>query len=538
MLKRVLKFVSKISVRLLLFNILLVFIPIAFLFYLDIYEKKLLSSQEHAMVQQGRIMASALTNKGEGLKIESQSLLDNLRQRQEARIRIIDRDGVVLADSSIVDNDRVNSKIFAKTIGKRVKSVEVGDEKSRISTDSNFLYKTVRASLDILRYFLRGPRANKGAIEYYSSRNMLEGVEVQAALNGRYGATTRISYGGQRSITMYSAIPIYNNEDVSGVVLVSQSTYRILQNLYQIRLEILKVFLICLVAACLISFILSRTIAGPLKRLRNQAKDITDNRGRITAPFKSSKSLDEIGDLNDSLEELTKKLHSHLLQTEAFASDVSHEFKNPLASIQSATELIRGNSCKEQERFIDIISQEVRRLERLVTGVREISGIDAKLSEEQNEIIEPYKIVESILSNFKLRPNNNSIKFKLSKNYTESLKIIFSPERFVQVLENIISNAIDFSPLGGEVVVDLIKGRERLFITVTDEGPGIPEENLNKIFNRFFTYRIFNKKGDRNSGLGLSICDVIIKGYGGNISGCNRPESGAQFKIDIPLLVK
>lgn len=534
MLNKILKFLSKISVRLLLFNVLLVIIPLAFLFYLDIYEKKLLSAQEHAMVQQGRIMSSALSGTN-SLDREAQRILNNLNKRQEARIRIIDRDGIVVADSALIGGGITPVKVVNST---RSYSSEAGYTETatlKKSNDSNFLYSMVRTSLDFIRYFIRGPRDDRGVIEYYSGRNMLEGREVQAALSGRYGATTRISRGGQRSITMYSAIPVESDGRVIGVVLVSQSTYRILQNLYQIRLEILKIFLICLAAACIISFILSRTIAGPLKKLRNQAREITDNRGRITSHFKTIRNRDEIGDLNDSLQDLTKKLHSHLLQTEAFASDVSHEFKNPLASIQSATELLRDSEDTDRSRFINIISQEASRLERLISGVREISVIDVKLNEEERTSIEPLEILEAVISNFKIKTSHIELKFKIERNFEDEIKIVFAPERFVQVLENIIANAVSFSPIGGEISVFINKEADFLLISVCDDGPGIPKENMDKIFNRFFTYRKNRNAGSRNSGLGLSICEVIIKGYGGSIIPGNITGRGAEFKILIPM---
>lgn len=530
MLKKIIKFISKISVRLLLFNVLLVFLPAAFLFYLDTYEKKLLNAQEHAMVQQGRIMSSALEDKGDDFKTEAVNILENLKMRQEARIRIITSDGIIVADSSIPD-DRLIKEV---PVSSREYRADKTIEKWR-SNDKNFLYSLIRTTLDFLRYFLRGPRADFNSIEYYSYKNVLEGTEIQAALEGRYGATTRISRGGQRSITMYSAIPVFNNSKVYGVVLVSQSTFRILQNLYQIRLEIFKIFLISLSAAGLISFILSRTIAHPLKKLRNQAKEITDNRGRIKTNFKKPRRLDEIGDLNHSLHELTQKLHNHLLQTESFASDVSHELKNPLSSIQSASEILSDRiSDKQNMKFINIISQETSRLERLITEVRDISTIDVKISEEDTCLIDPEVIIKSVITNTRLKLKNKNINFCLINNSNESTELLISPGRFTQVVENIISNAVSFSPDGGSIKIILENIDKNVAISICDQGPGIPDENMDRIFNRFFTYRNSNNNGKRNSGLGLSICEVIVKAYGGSITAENRENNGAVFKIKLP----
>lgn len=530
MLRKFFKFISKISVRLLLFNILLVFLPAAFLFYIDTYEKKLLNAQEHAMVQQGRIMASALKDKGDNFSKEAAQIIKNLERRQEARIRIITVDGSIVADSSTPE---IKSEKIIQHKSREYSSNSNADQWT--SNDRNFLYSIVRKTLDFIRYFLRGPNADFNSIEYYSYKNMLDGIEIQAALKGRYGATTRISRGGQRSITMYSAIPVYNDEQVYGVILVSQSTYRILQNLYQIRLEIFKIFLISLAAAGIISFILSRTIAHPLKKLRNQAKEITDNRGRIKNNFKNSRRIDEIGDLNDSLQELTHKLHNHLLQTESFASDVSHELKNPLSSIQTASEIL-NESIKDSQnkKFINIISQETSRLERLITEVRDISTIDVKISEEETVIIDPEIIINSVITNARLKLRNKTVRFKLVVNKNKPLQLLISPGRFTQVIENIISNAVSFSPDNGLIEIILEKVGEYVSISIRDQGPGVPDENLDKIFNRFFTYRESKNRGERNSGLGLSICDVIIKAYGGKVTAMNRKSCGSEFKIELP----
>lgn len=482
------------------------------------------------MVQQGRIMASALKDKGDNFSREAVQIIKNLERRQEARIRIITVDGSIVADSSTPE------KKPEKLIQNKSRDYSSENNESQwTSNDRNFLYSIVRKTLDFIRYFLRGPKADFNSIEYYTYKRMLDGIEVQAALEGRYGATTRISRGGQRSITMYSAIPVFNNNRVYGVVLVSQSTYRILQNLYQIRLEIFKIFLISLTAAGIISFILSRTIAHPLKKLRNQAKEITDNRGRIKSNFESSGRMDEIGDLNDSLQELTHKLHNHLLQTESFASDVSHELKNPLSSIQTASELLNESIKDEQNsKFINIISQETSRLERLITEVRDISTIDVKISEEETVIINPEEIIRSVITNTKLKLKNKVINFSLFIKGDTPLELLISPGRFTQVIENIISNAVSFSPDEGVIGITLENKGKYISISIADQGPGIPVENIDRIFNRFFTYRESKDTGERNSGLGLSICDVIVKSYGGKITAQNRDNAGSEFKIELP----
>ncbi|MGL1890395.1 MAG: HAMP domain-containing histidine kinase [Spirochaetaceae bacterium] len=516
-LKKVIKLLSKITVRLLLFNILLIFIPIAFFFYLDIYENKLLTAQENSMVMQGRIISSSLENR-ENLQLESKNLIDNLNKNVTSRIRIISKDGVLLADSSKQD-------FILEPIADREYKIE------ELSVDENILYKLVRFPLDFVRYVLRGPKEGTSSTEYYSDNSYLDGYEVKQSLLGKYGANTRISSGGERSVTLYISLPIYNNSDIVSVVLLSKSTYGILQDLYQIRLEILKIFLVSFFLAILISLILSKTIAGPIKNLRNQAKEIVDKRGRLITHFKKSRRLDEIGDLNISLQELTYKLQNYTEKTESFASDLSHEFKNPLSSIKTATEIIKNNSgSSENSKFLDIIESEISRLNRLITDVREISIIDSQIDPSDGVIIHPITVIKSIVANFELKTKNRGLIFDIINNTDKA--ILVSPIRFSRVIENIVSNAISFSPDNSTITVEITANKKYINIVIKDQGPGIPTENINKIFNRFFTYRESNK--NRNSGLGLSISLAIIKVYGGNIKAFNNIDIGANFQIELP----
>lgn len=512
MLKGIIKFLSKISIRLLLFNILLVFLPIAFFFYMDTYEKGQLVLQERSMVQQGRIIASALMN-SDNFEKDTLKIIKNLENKSESRIRVIDFQGKKIADSSTM---KIKKESNRENIRSNYKQIQ--------SADSNFLYSIVRSIMDLARYILRGPQ-QVSSKEYYSERSFIEGSEVKAALDGRYGATTRISSGGQRSITLYSAIPIFNIDSVTGVVLISQSTYRILQNLYEIRLAILRIFLISLFAAVAIGLLISRTIATPLKLLRNEALNITDKTGKIKANFKKTKRQDEIGDLSRSLTILTHKLKEHIDKTNNFASDISHEFKNPLASIKTATELL--DQYPEDKKFIGIINQEVSRLERLISGVKEISNLEAGNLGEDTRVIDPSSVIEMVIARLKLTTKKH-LNFIINKD--KDLKIEISPIRFSQVIENILSNAVSFSPDNASIHIGIKQINKRIKIEILDEGPGIPDENLDKIFNRFFTYREDNRD---NSGLGLSISKSIVTLYGGSIEITNSKDKGALVSLTL-----
>ncbi len=518
----ILRQLSTISIRLLAFNILLVFLPVAGLLYLDVYEKQLLVEQERAMVQQGRLVAAALSDAPLLDAISAQRLLQRLDRQMDARIRILDLSEKVVADSSLIEPRP--SIMIQSSMNPTSKARE------------GWLY---RIGSSVYRLFqrmahLRPPAPSESGELLYSAER-LTGPEIQEALQGRYGAMTRISTGGQRSVTLYCAIPVRSSQAVTGVVLVSQSTYRILQVIYITRLRIFRIFLASLLTAAILSLFVSTTIARPLRRLRAQAAAIIDRRGRITGRFGGSKRWDEIGDLARALEELSRRLEDRMQFVESFAIDVSHEFRNPLASMRASADMLREvETQEERRRFLDIILRETARMDHLLEDVREISHIDARLDKEERKAVNLRELLDAIVSGYQLRQDRN-LHIELAK-IDGALLVDASPERLAQVFENILDNAAGFSPQGGVVLVALSGQDGYAIVTITDQGPGIPEQHMNRIFERFFTYRPGSShEKDRHTGLGLAIVRAIVEGYGGSIRAENAVGAGARFMIRLPL---
>jgi len=362
-------FLSRISVRVLAFNVLVVFLPIAGVLSLGTYEKQLLDSLERSLVQQGRALAAGLEDAGPRLPQEARRHLQSLRQRHEARIRVVDSRGVLLADTS---------SLFAGTAASAAPGP--GPSTSR-PAQQTFLYRMASFPVRAWRRYLRPPQPPPDADEYYSGARVLAGPEIADALAGGYGAETRISTG-QQSVTLYSAIPITSRGKVIGAVLVSQSTFRILSDLYALRLDIFRLFLWSVATAVVLSLLVSSTITVPVRRLRDRARAILDPRGRLLGGFVASRARDEVGELSRSLGELTARLQRHVRLLESFASDVSHELKNPLASIRAATEIaLSSANAAERRAMLSMVQDDVDRMERLLTGVREISRIDSGAGE-------------------------------------------------------------------------------------------------------------------------------------------------------------
>jgi two-component system sensor histidine kinase ChvG len=512
---RLRRFLSRISFRLMAFNLLLVFLPVAGILYLGSYEQKLLGLQRRALQEEARLLAAAVASAQVPGRSAQEILIERHRLRGDAndpiRLRVISPLGHIVADSHILSGAPPPQR------ASRAKR--------------NILYRIGAAIVRPLLGFSREPPLAEG--DYYERSQRLLGAEVRSALQGDPGVVERIS-PDRRSVTVYVAEPIRVGDDVIGAALASQSTFPILQDLYTVRLGILRIFIISVIVAIIISSLVATTIVRPLRQLRLEAGAILDRRGRLRGRFRGSRKHDEIGDLSRALERLTRRLDEHVRFIESFAADVSHEFKNPLASIRTATEMLAEVDEPEQrKRFLRMVELEIARMESLLAGVREITLIDAQLITEQRTRVDLRSLLERIVEGFRLRERANvSIVLDAPP---EPFEVSASEDRLIQVFVNVLENAISFSPAGGVVTIALSRDASTIITTISDQGHGIPEANLPRVFDRFFTHRPdATRPRASHTGLGLAIVKAIVEGYGGSIAPSNNAGGGASFEIRLP----
>jgi len=511
------RFLSRISIRLLAFNVLLVFLPVAGVSYLAIFERQLLRAQERSMVQQGRVLAAALSERDALHAALSEPILIRLRQRTTSRLRVIGPDRRLVSDTS--------------QLGPRREPDRLDDALDDESLRTSWLYQLGSSLFRLVNYVVSGPRPAIGE-EFYSAERPFDGAEVELALKGQYGAATRVTTGGQRSVTLYSAIPIENDGEIVGAVLVSRSTFHILQDLYEVRLAIFRFLLGAVGVAAVLSLLVSTTISRPLKRLRAQAQAIVDRRGRLRGRFRGLERLDEIGDLSRALSELSSRLEERMRFIESFAADVSHEFRNPLASMRSAAEMLAEvEDPEERARFARIVESDIARLEKLLSEVREVTLLDGTSDEEDEE---PGPVdLNAVLRGVAGRERYQSLELELELSDGE-LNVAAGPDRMARVFENLIDNAADFSSEGHVRVSSRANGREAV-VRVEDDGPGIPEEHAERVFDRFFSYRTDASRRGDHTGLGLAIVKAIVERRGGSIRTQASSLGGAGFEVRLRL---
>ena len=528
---------SRIGRRLLAFNLLLVFLPVAGILYLDVYETRLLEAQERGMVQQGRLVAAALGDRDPLTTDEAVALLSRLGRRGDGRIRVYDTAGSLLADSVRVSD---------LTAPERVPDEAAGDYAGASGIRERVLYRmgawivrVRRALLSFGRAVLAPSGGSPGSADSPRSDRDLrtdqdapQGPEVRAALEGKYGTGVRPT-PGQRSLTLYSAVPIRHGDRVVGAALVSQSTYRILQALYDVRLRIFQIVIASFGAAVIIGLLMSATIVRPLVRLRRAALALSDRRA-TPASFGRVDRKDEIGDLARTLEELTGRLDAHIRLLESFAGDVSHEFKNPLAAIRVAAEAIAATDDPvERQRLLGMLTRDVDRLERLVTGVRELARIDAQLAHEEIAPVDMSELLVGLVEGLDQR--DPRVRFSYAGPSTR-VCVRASPDRIAQIFENLLDNAASFAPDGSAVAVVMAVDGPACSVRVEDRGPGFPPGHVERVFDRFFSYRPDDDGRREHMGLGLSIARAIVEGYGGSIAAANRDGGGASVYVRLPLV--
>jgi two-component system, OmpR family, sensor histidine kinase ChvG len=358
--------------------------------------------------------------------------------------------------------------------------------------------------------------------------------EVRAALDGDTATSKRVNE--QNKLVLSVAMPIQRFKAIYGVLFVSTEGGDIDDILREERTKLIEVYLLAVAATLISSFYLSRTIAAPMRRLADAADRVRRGRGgRETLPDLGDRS-DEIGDLAGSMSAMTRALYDRIDAIESFAADVAHELKNPLTSLRSAVDMFaRATDEESRNRLMKIVVADVKRIDRLITDISDASRLDAELSRETSSPVDIGRLLETIVEVYCMTELPRGVTLKLDVNLPPDATVLGRDERLGQVVRNLIDNAVSFSPEGGTVTVSARIEAGATRITVEDEGPGIPPDNLETIFQRFYTERPQEHDFGKNSGLGLSIARQIMEGVGGRIWAENREQGGARFVVVLPL---
>ena len=365
--------------------------------------------------------------------------------------------------------------------------------------------------------------------------------EIQEALKGQTVRTLRPTQDGGRVVSV--SVPIKNVEAVLGVLtLESADVDQVVANQ---RRALLPFIAIAIMVTLVSSYLLSRLIAQPVLRLARAADRVTANRARAISLPDIAERDDELGDLTRSLETMTQTLSERMEAIEGFAADVAHEIRNPLTSIRSAVETLDLISdAKARVRLTNILKQDVGRLDRLITDISNSSRLDAELWREQPLPLDLNRLLAETADLYAqtVEPGQPPVRYVPPDGETP-IMVRVREGPLSQVFRNLLDNARSFTVLSArphpEVRLILSRAGRQAIVAVEDDGPGLPPENLETVFERFYTARPKGAVFGGHSGLGLSIARQIVEAHGGKIHAENRADAdgrvtGARFVISLP----
>jgi two-component system sensor histidine kinase ChvG len=350
--------------------------------------------------------------------------------------------------------------------------------------------------------------------------------EVRMALTGSTTPMLLVNEKGEQIVSL--AVPIQYRKAMQGVLLLSTRPGEIDEILSEERNVILVLALTAFGATLLASFLLARTIAGPMRRLSEVAESVSRSISARHELPELSHRADEVGQMAAAFREMTASLYRRIEASERFAQDVAHELKNPLTAARSTAEsLAYARTPEQQKELVGQINEELKRLNKLITDVANASRLDAELALQETEPVDLRLVLQGVVDVFRdiLSGDTRRVVLEVAElpHSPSALVVNGHDARLGRVITNLLDNAISFSPDSGTITVTARRLGQEIEIVVDDEGPGIPEDKLEDIFNRFYSDRPqTDRTVGKNSGLGLSISREIVNAYGGRIWAENR----------------
>ena len=516
---------SPLARKIILFNLMALVILVSGVLFFNPFRASLVVQHEQGLVAEAQLIAGTFeaalspeSSNPEGELGLMASRLTDLPVGYGVEIFLFDPQGNTVA-TAVGTTNSASQKI----------------ERSTFITDFlNFLWETVS-----------GVFGSRDAGEKLTSQELARGIYDEAM-----GGATTVSTGEDASSGLQFAVaaPLKQGDTVIGVVALTSAEGEIDRLVRYEREQILQMFVIALSVSIGLSLVLASTIANPLSDLA-AAAELGQNRdarkmapGRIRIPDLAARP-DEIGRLSVAMRGMVAALYDRIEANEQFAADVSHEIKNPLASLRSAVGSLRMVKKEEhREKLLDVIDHDVRRLDRLVSDISNASRLDSELVKEEEEQFNLLKMLGNLAEHLGDQAREKGVEF-ITDFPPEPIQINGLEGRLAQVFVNLITNAISFCEDGDAVRLWVRKRENRVLVVVEDTGPGIPDGAEKKVFKRFYSDRPPTHFGN-NSGLGLSISKQIVEAHGGVIWAENiRPTQadatseplGARFVVGLPV---
>ena len=548
---------SSLTRRIVVLNLIGLAILVSGILYLNQFRAGLIDAKVQSLLTQGEIIARAIAASAGVDTNEVQLDPEKLLEIASGHPGAADDDALGGSLGFTIDPERAAPILrpLVKPTGSRAR---IYNRDGALILDSDTFYSRG----EVLRYDLPPPgteepdaltqfwqavktRTTQYDLPLYTEIGGANGKaypEVATALTGTSVPIVRINEKGELVVSV--AVPVQRMRAVLGVLLLSTRGGDIDNIVAAERWGIVRVSLFAAAVTIVLSLILANTIAGPVQRLAAAAERVRHSvKARAEIPDFTDRT-DEIGHLSGALRDMTNALYRRIDAIESFAADVSHELKNPLTSLRSATEtlpLAKNEDAKQ--RLLEIIQHDVKRLDRLISDISDASRLDAELAREVATPVDMAELLRATVSLFNDIHRGDKLEVVLDIAYAPGAhpyRVTGHESRLSQVVVNLLDNAISFSPPEGRIAVVARRNGSEIQIAVEDDGPGIAPENLDRIFERFYTDRPQENFG-QNSGLGLNISRQIVGAHGGRLFAENRGavdakngNGGARFVIRLP----
>lgn len=502
---------TSLTVRILAVNIIALGLMAGSLFYLDSYRKQLFEERFKLARAEAEIAASGLAATPPARR---GALLVAVGQRQQLRLRLYRADGALALDSFALAPPSF-ALVDPASEGWYERGGRLVDNAMGLILDSP------------TREPYREP--------------VRDGVAAwpELAMAARSGGSAVIARAAPDDTPMINAaVPVGAGGEL---LLVTRNARDITQSVRDARGTLAIVLTITLLISIQLSLFLARTIVQPLRALVRAAVRVRLGRDRAVEVPRLPERGDEIGLLARALSDMSVALRRRIDAVESFAADVAHEIKNPLASLRSAVEsLEKVRDDQLRAELTRIAAHDVRRIDRLVTEIAEASRIDAELSRTQFLPVNLQDLARGLIDSREQRGENRACTLRLASHGHGPWDVLGDEARLARVIENLLDNAVSFSPPGGEVALLFERDEDRVMLSVIDQGPGIPAEARSKVFDRFHSLRPAEEDFGNHSGLGLAIARTIAEAHDGTLVASDRPDGqrGACLVLALPALAE
>jgi two-component system, OmpR family, sensor histidine kinase ChvG len=510
---------SPLARKIIIFNLMALLVMVAGVMFMNPFRDSLVLQREQGMVTEAQLAANIM--QARLVTTTGAEALKNLSIGQGVEVFLFDSAGALVA------RDRGVGMVMS-SVGDRQRSTVITDFLNAIWDGVSGILST-----------------SSDPVTKVDPQQMARDLFARAQA-GETAVNT--AYGNEGGPIFSVATPVMRNGVVSGVVALTSAEGEIDRLVRFEREQVLQMFVIALLVSIGLSLVLASTIANPLSDLAAAAELGRDRDARKMAPGRVripdlTARPDEIGRLSVAMRGMVAALYDRIDANEQFAADVSHEIKNPLASLRSAVGTLRvAKRDDHREKLLDVIEHDVRRLDRLVSDISNASRLDSELVKEEEESFNLLKTLSNLTEFLGKQANDKGVEF-ITDLPEQPIVIRGLEARLAQVFVNLITNATSFCEDGDAVRVWARKRDNRVLVVVEDTGPGIPEQALTKVFKRFYSERPVDDFGN-HSGLGLAISKQIVEAHGGVIWAENiRPTNaditsdplGARFVVGLPV---